>query len=76
MVSTDIIMERDTASSSVALDNLAITLLAKSDTTAKIAVSKTNPVPITEKKITPIESEPVAKSSKPGEVRTKRTREK
>jgi hypothetical protein len=75
MVSTDAIMGRDTATSSLALDNLAITLPAKADTTVKASVSK--PVSVTaDKKIIPVESEPVAKSSKPGEVRTKRTREK
>ena len=75
MVSTDAIMGRDTASNSIALDNLAITLPANADTTVTALASKT--IPVTSKKKTiPIESEPVAKSSKPGEVRTKRMREK
>ena len=76
MVSTDFIMGRDTATSSVALDNLASTLPAKPDSTIKTSTVKTNPVVLTDKKIIPVESEPVAKSSKPGEVRTKRSREK
>jgi hypothetical protein len=76
MVSTDVIMGRDTATSSVALDNLANTLPANPDSTIKTSTPKTNPVVLTEKKIVPEESVPVAKSSKPGEVRTKRTREK
>lgn len=76
MVSTDAIMGRDTTTSSVALDNLANTLPARPDSTIKTSTVKTNPVILTDKKIIPVESEPVAKSSKPGEVRTKRTREK
>ena len=76
MVSTDVIMGRDTTSSTVALDNLAKTLPAKSDTADKTSVSKTVPIATDDKKIIPVESGPVAKSSKPGEVRTKRTREK
>ncbi len=74
MVSTDAIMGRDTATSSVALDNLAINLPANADTIVKASVSKT--IPVADKKNIPVESEPVAKSSKPGEIRTKRTREK
>ncbi len=76
MVSTDVIMGRDTTTSSVALDNLANTLSANPDSTIKTSTTNTNPVVLTEKKIIPVESVPVAKSSKPGEVRTKRTREK
>ena len=76
MVSTDVIMGRDTAISSVALDNLANTLPAKPDSAIKTSTAKTNPVVLTDKKIISAESEPVARSSKPGEVRTKRTREK
>jgi hypothetical protein len=76
MVSTDAIMGRDTAISSVALDNLANTLSTKPDSTIKTSTVKNNPVMLTDKKIIPVESEPVAKSSKPGEVRSKRTREK
>jgi hypothetical protein len=58
------------------LDNLANTLPANPDSTIKTSTAKTNPVVLTEKKIIPLESVPVAKSSKPGEVRIKRTREK
>jgi hypothetical protein len=75
MVSTDIIMGRDTTISIVSLDNLAKNVPAKSDTTSKNETSKPVTVMISEKKIIPVESEPVAKSSKPGEVRTKRTRD-
>ncbi len=75
MVSTDAIMGRDTIISTAALDNLAKNISAKSDTITKSEPSKAVPVVVTDRKIIPIESEPVAKSSKPGEVRTKRTRE-
>lgn len=75
MISTDAIMGRDTTISTAALDNLAKNILVKSDTLAKSETSKASPVAGMDKKIIPMESEPVAKSSKPGEVRTKRTRE-
>ena len=42
----------------------------------KLKLQIANPVVLTEKKTIPVESVPVAKSSKPGEIRTKRTREK
>jgi hypothetical protein len=75
-VSTDIIMGRDTASNTKALDKLAKTLpvTALVDTTIKNEQAKTAPV-IAKAKTTPAESEPVAKVIKPGEVRSKRTRD-
>ena len=75
MVSTNAILGIDTATSSVALDNLANSIPVRNDTTNKASVSKAVPVTAAEKNIIPLESEPVAKSSKPGVVRNKRTRE-
>jgi hypothetical protein len=75
-VTTDIIMGRDTASNTKALDKLAKTfpVTAPIDTTIKSDQAKTIPV-VAETKTTPVESEPVAKVVKPGEVRNKRTRD-
>ena len=78
MVSTDIIMGRNTSGNSIALDHLANNLPTSLDTVTNITKSfKTDSINITTKKIIKTEeTEPVAKSSKPGEVRSKRTREK
>ena len=67
-VTTDIITGRDTTSQTAVLDNFVKTYPAKKDTISSVA-SK-------EIKIIPIQPEPVAKNAKPGEVRTKRSREK
>lgn len=73
-VTTDIIMGRDTASKTFALDNLAKTLPVIQDSTTKSDMARPIPVAV-ENKTKPVESEPVAKRSNPGEVRTKKTRE-
>lgn len=76
-VTTDIIMGRDTASNTKALDKLAKTfpVTAPVDTTIiKSDQAKTTPI-VAEAKTVPAESEPVAKVIKPGEVRNKRTRD-
>jgi hypothetical protein len=74
-VSTDIIMGRDTVNNTVALDNLAKTNPAKKDS-AVVASQNSKPVlSNTGTKTIPEEIEPVAKISKPGEIRTKRSRE-
>ena len=62
-VSTDIITGRDTINKSIALDKLTRVLPVPGVDTS--SASKT----------TPIESEPVARYTNPGEIRTKRTRE-
>jgi hypothetical protein len=77
-VTTDIIMGRDTISNTLTLDKLAkvfppvsgISVPATKNEQAKI-----NPAEA-EVKPPPVESVPVAKNSNPGEVRTKRSREK
>lgn len=74
LVTTDIIMGRDTATNTVALDNLAKTLPAKTDTISKSKQSKAAPV-ITEIKPVVQDSAVVVKTGNPGEVRTKKTRE-
>jgi hypothetical protein len=78
MVSTDIITGRDTLGNTIALDNMAKTFPVISDTVSTVTkYPKTDStIIVAEKKIKPEETEPVAKSSKPGEVRNKRTREK
>jgi hypothetical protein len=75
-VSTDIIMGRDTANNTKALDKLAKTfpVTAPVDTTIKSDQAKSAPV-VAEAKTVPAEGEPVAKVIKPGEVRNKRTRD-
>jgi hypothetical protein len=75
LVSTDIINGVDT-NNTVALDNLAKTYhpsLPDSNTVVAKKI-KTDSVVVAEKKIVP--PEPVARSVNPGEVRSKRTREK
>jgi hypothetical protein len=74
-VSTDLIMGRDTVNNTVALDKLAKTYPAKKDSAA--IASQKNKTILPDKEIKPIleETEPVAKISKPGEVRTKRSRD-
>lgn len=74
LVSTDIIMRRDTTMNTVALDNFAKTFPLVADTVAKSDKTKTTPV-VVENKTMVADSSVVAKSSKPGEVRNKRTRE-
>ncbi len=76
-VTTDIIMGRDTISNTLALDKLAKTFPSTTviiDTVAKTDQAKT-PTIVTETKVIPAESVPVAKNINPGEVRSKRTRE-
>jgi hypothetical protein len=76
-VTTDIITGKDTASNTIAvdnLDNLVKTKKAQKDSVAVIKpVSQTN----TTKEINtiPEEPEPVVKISKPSEIRTKKSRE-
>ena len=74
LVTTDIIMGRDTTTNTIALDNLAKTLPAKTDTISKSNQSKSAPV-ITAIKPVVQDSAVVVKTSNPGEVRTKKTRE-
>jgi len=79
-VSTDIIMGRDTISNTLELDKLAKIYPPVSGTSlpaAKNEQPKTIPAESgAEVKPSPVESVPVAKNSNPGEVRTKRSREK
>ena len=63
-VTTDIIKGKDTSNQSLELDRLAKTIPALPDSTL---LPKSEP--------RPIESAPVARQAKPGEVRTKKTRE-
>ncbi len=79
-VSTDIIMGRDTAVNTLALDKLALTvpakpILAATDSTAKTEIQKVFPV-AADTKNSPAETQPVARAANPGEIRNKRTREK
>jgi hypothetical protein len=74
LVTTDIIMGRDTTTNTIALDNLAKTLPAKTDRISKSNQSKSAPV-ITAIKPVVQDSAVVVKTSNPGEVRTKKTRE-
>lgn len=77
-VTTDIIMGRDTATNTIALDNLARILPVnreRIDTIVKSDPGKTTPS-MTEVKNTQVETAPVAKAANPGEVRNKRSREK
>ena len=76
-VSTDIIMGRDTASNTIALDNLAKTFPAKRDSIVISQTSKKDSgIVVSEKKVEPVETAPVARSTNPGDVRNKRSREK
>lgn len=76
-VSTDIIMGRDTASNTIALDNLAKTFpVNRGDTITVKPVKSDSAVVVAEKKPEPVETAPVARSANPGEVRNKRSREK
>ena len=77
-VSTDFIMGRDTASKTFALDKFSQSYPASGTTTkpadsVKVSDLKSNPVLVTKPVST--ESEPVARSINPGEVRSKRSRE-
>ena len=77
-VTTDRIMGRDSVSNTLALDKLSSVFPAASsqttDSTVKTDPAKTAAV-IAQTKPIPMESEPVAKNSSPGEVRNKKTRE-
>ncbi len=75
LVSTDIINGVDT-NNTAALDNLAKTYHPSLPDSATVAAKKikSDSVVVAEKKIVP--TEPVARSVNPGEVRSKRTREK
>jgi hypothetical protein len=76
-VTTDIIMGRDTASNTIALDKFSNTYpakAAKKDTTIKSELQKVSGPSILAKSA-PVESEPVARNLNPGEVREKKTRE-
>jgi hypothetical protein len=76
-VTTDIITGKDTVSNTIALDNLDN--LVKTKKTQKDSASVTKPVieinTTKETNTIPEETEPVVKISKPGEIRTKRSRE-
>jgi hypothetical protein len=77
-VSTDIIMGRDTASKTVALDKLAKVfpaVPAVKDTVTVSKEEKTTPVYV-ETKPVPVTEQPIAKNYDPAEVRNKKTREK
>ena len=78
LVSTDIINGVDT-NNTVALDNLAKTYhpsLPDSNVVAAKTIKKDSVTVVAEKKVAPVEVVPIARSSNPGEVRTKRSREK
>ncbi|OSZ79798.1 hypothetical protein CAP36_00600 [Chitinophagaceae bacterium IBVUCB2] len=72
-VTTDIITGRDTTSQTAVLDNFVKTFPVKKDTLNNVALKDSKEV-----KTTPVLTEPapVAKNAKPGEVRSKKTREK
>jgi hypothetical protein len=84
-VSTDIIMGRDTASKTLALDKLAKTLpaipvakdtlIAGKEELPNGQTGKTIPV-VVEAKPVPATEQPIARNINPGETRDKRTREK
>ena len=75
-VSTDIINGRDT-NNTVALDNLAKTYHPSlPDSTVTVAKKIiTDSVVVAEKKVVPVQPEPVARTYTPGGVREKKTRE-
>jgi LPS O-antigen subunit length determinant protein (WzzB/FepE family) len=78
-VSTDIIMGRDSSGSTTSLDKLANTIPVKKtvvDSTGKNEPAKTAPAIVEASKTVPMETAPVARNANPGEVRSKRTREK
>ena len=78
-VSTDIIMGRDTVSKTFALDKFTKVYpasTAATDSIVKTGQVKATPVVVTESKPLSEVSVPVAKNANPGEVRTKKTREK
>ena len=78
-VSTDIIMDRDTAGKTTALDKLARifpVVPVAADSALKNEPARTNPVVIAEAKPVQADSEPVAKAAIPGEMRNKRIRDK
>jgi hypothetical protein len=76
-VTTDIIMGRaDTTVNTIALDNLAQNFPAKKDSLTIVAKTEnTKSITATESKDLPEETVPVAKTSRPGSTRNKRTRE-
>jgi hypothetical protein len=77
-VTTDIIMGRDTGSKTIALDKLAKIFPAVSvsnDNTTSAQEEKTSPI-VTETKPLPKVEPAIVRNNNPGEVRTKRIREK
>ncbi len=84
-VSTDIIMGRDTASKTLALDKLAKTLpaipvtkdsvIARKEDLPAGQTGKTIPIVVDAKPV-PATEQPIARNINPGETRDKRTREK
>ena len=74
MVSTDLIMGRDTGINTVALDNFTNAFPLSNDTTNKSFRTKGTKY-LSENKLITADSIAVAKSSKTGEIRNKRTRD-
>ena len=74
MVSTDLIMGRDTGMNTVALDNFTNTFPLVDDTTNKSFIMKRTKY-LSENKVISADSIAVAKSSNTGEIRNKRTRD-
>lgn len=78
-VTTDIIMGRDTITNTAALDKLSNTIKVPSSadsTVKKDTILNTNPSILVSKPSVPVITEPVARAMNPGEVRTKRSRDK
>ena len=77
-VSTDIIMGRDTAGKTLALDKLANTFPAKAIVKNSVLTGKEeNTIPTTvDIKPVQVTEQPIARNINPGESRNKRTREK
>lgn len=77
-VTTDIIMEREIDTKTIALDKLAKVFPANPlviDSSTKNGQTKTITVNGSMAKTLPVETEPVAKNIIPGEIRTKKVRE-
>ncbi|MCX6317048.1 MAG: hypothetical protein NTW29_07145 [Bacteroidetes bacterium] len=80
-VSTDIIMGRDSSGSTAALDKLAQTIPVKTQKTVKDTIPpkdtvRAETIMAQARPLPAPEMIPVAKAANPGEVRSKRTREK
>lgn len=78
-VTTDIIMGRDTITNTAALDKLSNTIKVPSSTDSTVkkdTILNTNPSILVSKPSVPVITEPVARAMNPGEVRTKRSRDK